>query len=319
MRTHNKVYIGSFKWLTYYVNRRQLDNLHIWKALVSAYSLERNTSLKHRYQILEKPDMQLENYIKPVSSPSLDWVTFLTLSNVTCSRTDLIKISQLPNIGALTIGPGILADEAGLDDGIVRSWARVAATTDAFHMLRVLSCRSQKDITHKVLTHLTEFPALAVFIVENCGVNYLDKSDALRCGWEYKTGESFSANAVGGGVIEVGWDSMMHSNFQLGGLYNHSALTAEDIKAIDELPRLHLSLGNPPRAAVVNAFGDSSLRSFCLVRSTVARGHSLTSRSSNKRPSNQDRSSGNNKVGRRSTMRVSKQQGMEALLNEYRS
>lgn len=81
---------------------RQLDSLQNWKAFASAYPLDFNPSLKRRHQIIDRPNMGLGEYIKPISSTKFDWISFLTLSYITCSRTDLVKISHLPNLGVLT-------------------------------------------------------------------------------------------------------------------------------------------------------------------------------------------------------------------------
>ena len=81
---------------------RQLDSLRIWKAFASAYPHELDASVRRRHQLIDRPNMRLSDYIKPISSTNFDWISLLTISYITCSRTDLVKISQLPNLGVLT-------------------------------------------------------------------------------------------------------------------------------------------------------------------------------------------------------------------------
>lgn len=293
---------------------RQLDSVQTWKAFASAYALEHHASLKRRYQVIETPNIRLGNYIKPISSPSLDWITFLNLSNITCSRIDLIQISQLANIGALTIGPDVQAEEIGLDDSIIRSWARIAATSKAFSMLRVLGFRSQKDITYRIFSHLAQFPALAIFNVEDCNLGSQNMSNAVCHGWKYRTGKELSDCLVKGGTTEAAWDSVTHASFQLGAQYNVEALTAEGVEAIDGLPRLQLSLGGLPRPAAVDASGNGSLRSFYRSMLATPRENATTASSPKKRPWSQSQASAGNKAIKTPALRVSKQQNMEDLL-----
>jgi len=264
--------------------------------------------------MIARPNMRLGDYLKPISSPSLDWITFLTLSSITCSRSDLVHISQLPNIGVLTIGPEVLADEIGLDDGVIRGWARTAATSNAFSMLRVLSCRSQKDITHRVFSHLNQLPALAILNVEECNLGPHHKSDALSYGWQYRTGNVLGECLVREGTAGAGWDSLMHASFQLGGSYNTRKLTAEGVEAIDGLPRLHLSLGGAPQPAAVDVTGSRSLRSFFRESLAVPLDCGISEASLNKRPLSEEESSGYHTARKRPAMRVSKRQDMEAVL-----
>lgn len=122
--------------------------------------------MKRKLHVILEPNMKLGEYTKHLESPSFNWITFLSVSHITCSRTDLIKICDLANLGVLTIGEKVHAPDIGLDDSVIRSWGRIAANSDKFSSLRVLNCRAQRGVTPKVFEHLNQFPALSSFNVE---------------------------------------------------------------------------------------------------------------------------------------------------------
>ena len=252
--------------------------------------------------------MRFIDYMKPTTSHSLNWVTFLTLSNITCSRADLIQISQLVNLGNLTLGPAIQAPDIGLDDSIIRNWARLAAESDAFSILRVLNFRWQREITSRVFTHLNQFPALALFNVEECNLGPQEKPTAQQHGWKYKTGVELRDWLLKGGAKGPSWDSVVHACFRLGGEFSTENSTDEGVRAIDDLPVLHLSIGDATRDALVDVIGGRILR--CFYRTTKDQGEKPV-RVSNKRLITEDQP----KVPRKKPiMRASKQQNMEDLL-----
>lgn len=214
------------------------------------------------------------------------------------------------------MGPKVIAEDIGLDDGIIRSWARIAATSDAFSMLRVLNCRSQKEVTQAVFSLLNRFPALAHFNVEDCNLGPQHKADALDYGWKYRTSSYLSDWLVKSGTTGVSWDSLMHACFKWGGSFSTERLTAEGVEAIDGLPRLHLSLGGPPRGAVIDVSEDRSLRSFHRMGpSTLTPQISeIVASPISKRPLSQDHMPGAKRICAKYKMRAFKQQYLEKLL-----
>lgn len=262
--------------------------------------------------------MKLLEYIKPVTSTSFDWITFLNLSNITCSRTDLVQISQLANIGNLTLGPAIQAPDIGLDDSVIKSWGKTAVTSNAFSMLRVLNCRLQREITSRVFDHLSQFPALAVFNVEDCNLGPQEKPTALQRGWKYRTGRELSDWLVKGGTKGAGWNSISHACFRSGGYLSTEALTAEGVEVVNALPALHLSLGGSPKDAAVDTTGDQSMKSFYRTSPNM-REHTEYVRSSNKRPLAELQPPGRNTVCKKPLVRLPKLQNIDDLLSAFAS
>lgn len=207
----------------------------------------------------------------------------------------------------MTIGPNLTTTDIGLDDSIIRGWGRTATSSDAFRLLRVLNCRSQKDITAGVFAHLNQFPALSIFNVEDCNLGPRHEKAARNHGWSYKPGNDLSDRLVKSGTTDAGWDSIVHTSFQLGGAFSEKKLTAEGVEAINAIPVMHVSVGAAQPDALANVTGIRSLRSF--YREQVD-----TIRFPNKRPLSENIASSIKKPGKKPTLRASKQQNMEDLL-----
>ncbi|KAL6721117.1 hypothetical protein ACLMJK_000217 [Lecanora helva] len=294
--------------------RRQLDSIQTWKAFASAYQFQSDVPSKRKHQIIDNPILKLRDYVNPVSSPSMEWITFLTLSHITCSRTDLVQLAQLPNIGALTIGPKLLAEDVGVDDGIIRSWARTLENSKACGMLRVLSFRSQKHITQRVFGYLAHFPVLTILNFQDCGLGLKHKSDAHKFGWRYKTERAVGDYLVRSENSKANWDSLMHAQFQLAGLYSR---IAESVTTTDSLPRLHLTLGGPSYGTTVNMKDTDSALSFYRTFRSSIQTSGMAAPSSSKRSFGHSHPPDPIRVSKRPTIRASKQQHMEALLTDF--
>ncbi|MCJ1436475.1 hypothetical protein MMC27_005854 [Xylographa pallens] len=243
----------------------QIDSLYAWRLFAAAYPDEVNESLKRRYQVIQNPNMVLSDYTKHLHSEKIQWITFLTLSHVTCSYSDLINLSKFSNLGALTIGHGVEVSGStykGIDDSVIRAWARAAAESGAFSALQVFACRMQLLITCQTFDRLTEFPALALFMVEACSIGPRDRPYAQKLGWRYSTSKDLGQVLVESGIQGASWNSTIHACFQKATdiclATNNSPLSAN----IDTLPRLHFAIGKAPSDAVVDVTGDRSLRCF---------------------------------------------------------
>ncbi|MCJ1391958.1 hypothetical protein MMC18_004825 [Xylographa bjoerkii] len=255
--------VGKLLWEK--VVALQIDSLYAWRIFAAAYPDEMNGNLKRRYQVIRNPDMVLSDYTKHLQSKSSQWITFLTLSHITCSYSDLINLSKFSNLGALTIGHGVEISAStykGIDDSVIRAWARAAAEAGAFSALQVFACRMQLLLTRQTFDRLTEFPALALFLVEGCSIGPKDRPYAQKLGWRYSTSKDLSEVLLGSGASGASWDSTMHASFQKATEIRLATDTAPKIASVDALPRLHFAIGEAPSDAVVDGTGDRSLRCF---------------------------------------------------------
>lgn len=71
---------------------RQLVSVKVWKAFVVAYLHEGVDALKRKHHVITRPNMKLGDYVTPLISPSVQWVAFLSLSNMTCVRITAIHL-----------------------------------------------------------------------------------------------------------------------------------------------------------------------------------------------------------------------------------
>ena len=260
--------------------------------------------------------MLFTSYIIPLISSSFHWITYLTLSSITCSRTDILQLSQLTNLGALTIGKDVKCPDIGLDDSIIRSWGRAATESNVFSMLRVLNCRLQKDITPRALNYLNDFPSLAIFTVEDSNIGPRDKRAALSLGWKYKTGNDLSGFLANEGATNSTWDSILRACFNGGGAYSVRRITAEGVEVINSLPTLHFLLGGAMPDAAVNVTGNQSMRLFHRIKAYIPAANNEVE--GMKRPL--ERSSQQSSLARKKpTIRSSKHQSLESILMGFGS
>ncbi|KAL8780738.1 MAG: hypothetical protein Q9194_000740 [Teloschistes cf. exilis] len=160
-----------------------MTSLSLWQTFVTSFGNQGDDGMRYKLLVLPKESMRLSDCIKPMTSPSFAWITFLTVANISCTRAELIQISRVANLGMLTIGP-LRGEEIGLDNSLVRAWSRAASEAGAFSKLRILvlndiTCRA---LTSSVFTYLREFPALGMLLIPT---NFHDMSDdtAVAHGW----------------------------------------------------------------------------------------------------------------------------------------
>lgn len=264
-----------------------------------------------------QPNMSLGDYTKPLISPSFQWITFLTLSNITISRQHLINLGNLVNVGVLTIGTGVLTPDGGLEDGVVRAWGRAAVEADAFSLLRVLNLRHQRHVTPKVFQYLHDFPLLSLFNLEDCSLGPKDKQAAMVAGWRYKTGKMLNDFLPVLGKVDATWDSVVHACFRAGGAYGVATVTAEGVDAINSLPVLHFTIGASPAAtsdAGLNASGNYKLQCFERIARWVP--PKTANPKAAKRPSNAVATS-EGQSRKKPMLRGSRQQDMGDLLTGF--
>lgn len=247
--------------------------------------------------------MKLADYMKPIISPSLTWITSLTLCNITCSRTDLIQISRIINIGTLSVGPNVQSEGVGIDDSIIRSWSRLAVDSDAFRVLRILSCHSQKEITPRIFTYLDQFPSLGFFNVSDSYLGAQGKLIALKHNWEAKTGVDLNNLLLKATSEGWGWDSATVACFRLKGHSSTEALTEDAVRRIDGIPVLELGLGAVPVPTV-------NLQCFCRTKREECQRNDPLQKSNNRNLEEIQP-----KLPRKKpTVRASKQQNLEDVL-----
>ncbi|KAI4099001.1 MAG: hypothetical protein LQ339_006194 [Xanthoria mediterranea] len=180
-------------WLK--IKSSQLDSLRTWKVFASLFAMQRSDRIENKRLVLSGSNMNITECIKHIDSPSFHFITFLNLSDFSCSRSDLIHLSRLANLGMLTIStrdPSWIS----LEDGIVRAWGRAASETGAFSRLRILVCRFQTYITAKSFVYLQDFPALDLVLLDQCRVSEGLTNQAAQQEWHAKEYSRLRSDAV---------------------------------------------------------------------------------------------------------------------------
>ena len=163
----------------------------------------------------------------------------------------------------------------------------------------------QKDITATVFEHLSYFPALSLFNIEDCNLGPEYRHEARTHGWKHRTGKDLSDWLAKSGATGAGWDSIIDTSFQLGRAFSEKTLKAESVD-VNVLPALHMSVGAAQPDALLDVKGDRSFRSFY-------REQFDTVSDPNKRPLRQNIPTSET-FRKKPTLRASKRQKMEDLL-----
>ena len=180
-RTLGCLLTGScFSLIAFYSS--QLDSLRTWKVFASVFANQLNNRIENKRVVLSDSTTSLVECTKHIDSPSFHYITFLTLSNIDCTRSDLIQLSRLTNLGMLTVrndGSSCVAFE----DNIIRAWGRGASEAGAFTRLRILVCRFQFYITGKIFAYFQTFPALDLVLLDQCRVSREFTNHAKQHEW----------------------------------------------------------------------------------------------------------------------------------------
>lgn len=167
-------------------------NLDIWKMLSKRLLSENDSAVKElglrRYrQKFESANSELPFYTNPITSPSFDFLTSLSIA-IRVPMRDLIRLADIVNLGILEIydaPPTIKGhhDEVIVADRVFRVWAGLAAEKNAFPVLRVLKFRMVNGLTRDSLRHFNSFPALGVIYPGVSGMMHKVYDEASKLGW----------------------------------------------------------------------------------------------------------------------------------------
>lgn len=192
-------------------------------------------------------------WIRHISPPSLNWITFLTLSEINCSRIDLIQLSRLTNLGVLTIGR-LNGGDPIFDDSIVRAWGRAASESRAFTQLRILVCRFSQLVTERIFTYLDDFPALGLLAVDGYNHPPNFRVCAKEHGWPFtdKLGlRVYRYEAQAKVTAACTWQHVYNTCFT-DGLFHYTKLDHQYEGVDDAVPILELRSGSAESVRLQN-------------------------------------------------------------------
>ncbi|KAE9369630.1 hypothetical protein N431DRAFT_413850 [Stipitochalara longipes BDJ] len=159
-------------------------SLELWKKFsILLRSRDETTLRTMRYrELIKSPHSPLKVYTTPLISISYDFITYLSITT-TFQVPDLVKLSEIPNLGVLEIVKASEAVQLTIGDRLVRAWSIAASTEGAFRVLRILRLWDHKDVTTRSLEYINAFPVLGIYDVRGCGFSGSSPVHARRLGW----------------------------------------------------------------------------------------------------------------------------------------
>ncbi|KAL8909307.1 MAG: hypothetical protein Q9207_000317 [Kuettlingeria erythrocarpa] len=246
----------------------ELDSLRLWKLFVLRFGKQiGHRSIKHKRVLFEDSAVWTTAWIRHITPPSFNWVTFLTLIEINCSRTDLIQLSRLTNLGVLTIGR-LSGGDPVFEATLVRAWGRAASEAGAFIALRILVCRLPQLVTEQIFTYLNDFPALGVLAVDEYKNPPSFRACAKQNGWSFSGNlglRIYRYEAEAKASAACTWQHVYNSCFD-DGIFDCTKLDHECGDVDDATPILELKSGpaesvrlqNVPASAGTHLFARKS-------------------------------------------------------------
>ena len=192
----------------------QVDSVHAWRVFAAAYPDELHEDSKFRQLRLSREILDFDDIILHASSLSFQWMTYLTIANIRCTRASLAQVSQLNNLTVLHVGPNIKVEDADFDDRIIRTWSRAATEANAFSRLRVLNCYQLVHVTEKAFGYLLQIPSLTYFVREEKSV--VNETNLRGWGWQYMSVRCFKKHLSNIGLTNQRKDPVARACFRDG-------------------------------------------------------------------------------------------------------
>ncbi|EZF69176.1 hypothetical protein H105_08322 [Trichophyton soudanense CBS 452.61] len=173
------------------VCRSKRTSLYLWKIFATAYPAEFN-QISHRY--LLKPSskkMAVTNYLKLLSSASVDWTAVVSLSVELFEPHEFLEVANVRNLIGLEIRTQPKRTEFGYEatvsvsDRVIKGWSEQALTGQAFEHLQILVLRLQTGLTEHMFAYLNAFPTLNAFLMQGCPRLYSKEAREMaeKHGW----------------------------------------------------------------------------------------------------------------------------------------
>ncbi|KAH8888592.1 hypothetical protein GQ53DRAFT_826274 [Thozetella sp. PMI_491] len=160
----------------------------IFSKLLLAEESSTTMSLYRYRRYIPQPASELSVYTGPITSPSCEFITSLSINMVPSIRTDeYLALASMPNLGALDIiepfeSHATLPETSMISDRLFRGWSEVP---DPFRALRILSISNNARLSRDSLRYASNFRSLELYSV--VGDRYLWRGArqlATDLGWK---------------------------------------------------------------------------------------------------------------------------------------
>ncbi|KAL8675413.1 MAG: hypothetical protein Q9168_000244 [Polycauliona sp. 1 TL-2023] len=218
-----------------------LDSLRTWKIFASAFVYQGNLRLVDKSLVISESTTHLTECINHIVSPPFHFITFLSLSDLSCSRTELIQLSRLTNLGMLKIAAQD-SSYVSLEDSIIRAWGRAACEAGAFSRFRILVCKSQINITGRIFAYFRDFPALDMVLLDRCSVSPAFLGQSRKHDWHAEEHSKLGHDPDA--LVLPAWKDLYSDSWKKRALFDKEALH-ESFEPNEGLqPILSVSLGS---------------------------------------------------------------------------
>ena len=127
---------------------------------------------QYRYFMeLKQPHLSLLDYTTAITSPALNWLTCLRISPKQLTVSDLVSLHKITNLAVLDLSDGQVTidnNHSTFDERVMRTWAELARSQEAFQHLRVLMFGWQENLADWIFQYVDRFPSLCQIIVTDC-------------------------------------------------------------------------------------------------------------------------------------------------------
>ncbi|KPI44662.1 uncharacterized protein AB675_8637 [Cyphellophora attinorum] len=229
------------------------ESFHTWRVLASTYA-EQMSAKHHRYHIeIRQPSLSLPDYFSGLTSRN--WLACLRLSPKETRTADLINICEITNLAVLDLSNGQVSFgpdnvKSPFDERILRSWAELAATGQAFVRLEALML-GWEQLGLWLFQYLPCFPALTKLVITDS--SYLHQKNrkswepvALNYGWEARHAKRSAKS------LRPVFDEPAFHRFAVSGILSQYS-DAEDLprneQKTSDLPVVEACLGMPKKWA----------------------------------------------------------------------
>ena len=150
------------------------ESFHAWRIFAQCYSAPSEfASPRYRYHIrIRQPSLGLEDYLRPITSEDVSWLTCLRISPKETRTASLVGLARISNLAVLDLSDGQVAidiKESSFDERVLRAWAELAETEGRLKHLRVIMLGWQEHVLPTWLfKYLGSFPLLRHVIITDC-------------------------------------------------------------------------------------------------------------------------------------------------------
>jgi hypothetical protein len=159
-------------------------SVNLWITFSSVYGRDITTSEgkeHHEYNAHPIPPEILQPVLTSFIKPGLEFLTSLSITNQTMSRSQWVNLARLPNLCLLFIdfwGCPKSSEDDYLDGPVIRAWSNHALEAGGFPQLRVLILPDQHVTSQFVLYHLAQLPMLQL-----CSLGTTGEGSSYRVTW----------------------------------------------------------------------------------------------------------------------------------------